>query len=199
MCTTGPSLDAEDVVTDRELADRCADGLDLSSQLAAENPPLRAEETGAEEAGEPRMAARNPQSDWVTVVAWILTRTSSSLGTGRSTSSSRSTSGGPYRSKTTALMRSLPLTDLIPTLDRTAHDLPLMRAEMVCQTRRCCRCWVLDLARSISWDGRHGETPKCCLGWCLTVSCRNWASRSRCASGSGDCAQRALFAGNDRR
>src|SRR3990172_9560954 len=49
-------------------------------------------------------ALRNPVSVRLTVVAWILTRTSSSLGTGRSTSSSRRTSGGPYLSWTTALM-----------------------------------------------------------------------------------------------
>jgi hypothetical protein len=41
-------------------------------------------------------ASRQPQSDRLTVVAWILTSTSSSLGTGRSTSASRRTSGGPY-------------------------------------------------------------------------------------------------------
>src|SRR5512134_2652427 len=40
----------------------------------------------------------------VTVEAWTLTRTSSCFGTGRATSSTRSTSGGPYRSWTTALM-----------------------------------------------------------------------------------------------
>ncbi len=44
------------------------------------------------------LALRSPQSVRLTVVAWILTRTSSSLGTGRSTSSSRRTSGGPYLS-----------------------------------------------------------------------------------------------------
>src|SRR5215218_2462727 len=49
-------------------------------------------------------ALRQPQSDRLTVVAWILTRTSSSFGTGRSTSSTRRTSGGPYRSWTTALI-----------------------------------------------------------------------------------------------
>ncbi len=43
-------------------------------------------------------ALRQPQSVRLTVVAWILTSTSSSFGTGRSTSSSRWTSGGPYRS-----------------------------------------------------------------------------------------------------
>src|SRR5256886_3752865 len=51
-----------------------------------------------------RLASRVAQSNRLTVVAWTLTRTSSSLGTGRSTSSSRSTSGGPYLSKTTALI-----------------------------------------------------------------------------------------------
>src|SRR2546421_1855840 len=51
-----------------------------------------------------RLASRVAQSNRLTVVAWTLTRTSSSLGTGRSTSSSRRTSGGPYLSKTTALI-----------------------------------------------------------------------------------------------
>src|ERR1700682_1221174 len=51
-----------------------------------------------------RLASRVAVSHRLTVVAWTLTRTSVSLGTGRSTSSSRRTSGGPYRSKTTALM-----------------------------------------------------------------------------------------------
>src|ERR1039458_668337 len=48
---------------------------------------------------------RSPVSVLLTVVAWTLTRTSSSLGTGCATSSRRSTSGGPYVSWTTALMR----------------------------------------------------------------------------------------------
>ena len=43
-------------------------------------------------------ALRQPQSDRFTVVAWILTRTCSSVGTGRSTSSTCRTSGGPYLS-----------------------------------------------------------------------------------------------------
>src|SRR5438067_10202677 len=51
-----------------------------------------------------RLASRVAQSNRLTVVAWTLTRTSSPLGTGRSTSSSRRTSGGPYLSKTTALI-----------------------------------------------------------------------------------------------
>src|SRR5205823_5272344 len=51
-----------------------------------------------------RLASRVAQSNRLTVVARTLTRTSSSLGTGRSTSSSRRTSGGPYLSKTTALI-----------------------------------------------------------------------------------------------
>src|SRR6202022_3002830 len=51
-----------------------------------------------------RLASRGAGSNRLSVVAWTLTRTSSSLGTGRSTSSSRRTSGGPYRSYTTALI-----------------------------------------------------------------------------------------------
>src|SRR6266511_1628742 len=55
-------------------------------------------------------ARRTPMaSPRVTVDTWTLTSTSSSFGTGRSTSATRSTSGGPYRSWTTALLRSLPL------------------------------------------------------------------------------------------
>ena len=49
-------------------------------------------------------AARNAVSVRLTVVAWILIRTSLSLGTGRWTSWSRRTSGGPYVSWTTALI-----------------------------------------------------------------------------------------------
>jgi hypothetical protein len=52
-------------------------------------------------------ALRIPVSVRLTVAAWILTSTSSSLGTGRSTSSMCRTSGGPYLSKTTALMKLL--------------------------------------------------------------------------------------------
>ena len=52
-------------------------------------------------------ALRKPQSVLLTVVAWTLTSTSSASGIGRSTSSIRRTSGGPYRSQTTALMSSL--------------------------------------------------------------------------------------------
>src|SRR5580704_16100380 len=48
--------------------------------------------------------ARIPQSVRLTVVARTLTRTSSGLGTGLATSSSRRTSGGPYLSQTTALI-----------------------------------------------------------------------------------------------
>src|SRR5215813_1052968 len=51
---------------------------------------------------------RTPVSVRLTVVARTLTRTSLSLGTGRSTSASRRTSGGPYLSKTTALISSRP-------------------------------------------------------------------------------------------
>jgi hypothetical protein len=47
-------------------------------------------------------ARRMWQSVCVTVVAWMRTSTSSAYGAGRSTSSIRSTSGGPYLSCTTA-------------------------------------------------------------------------------------------------
>jgi hypothetical protein len=60
------------------------------------------------------------QSIWATVTAWILTRTSSSFGTGRLTSSSRRTSGGPYLLWTTALLGSLPLFGSLETMDRAA-------------------------------------------------------------------------------
>src|SRR3984893_7655503 len=51
-----------------------------------------------------RLASRVAVSNRLTVVAWTLTRTSSSAATGRSTSSSRRTSGGPYLSYTMALI-----------------------------------------------------------------------------------------------
>src|SRR5215207_6510922 len=63
-------------------------------------------------------ALRQPQSDRLTVVEWILTRTSSSFGTGRSTSSSRRTSGGPYLSWTTALIE-VPAGERFPPSHRT--------------------------------------------------------------------------------
>ena len=64
-----------------------------------------------EETREERVGSAERRSHLrVTVVAWILTRTSSSSGTGRSISAGRSASGGPYLSWTTALMR--------PSVDR---------------------------------------------------------------------------------
>src|SRR6266852_2723430 len=51
-----------------------------------------------------RLASRVAVSNRLTVVAWTLTMTSPSAGTGRSTSCSRRTSGGPYLSYTTALI-----------------------------------------------------------------------------------------------
>ena len=62
-------------------------------------------------------ALRKPVSVRVTVEAWTWTSTSSSFGAGRSTSVTRVTSGGPYRSWTTALMRS-------PHSRRLAEDQP---------------------------------------------------------------------------
>src|SRR6186997_2121413 len=65
-------------------------------------------------------AARKPQSVRLTVVARTLTRTSSSFGFGRSISSTRRTSGGPYRSNTTAFIDSLPLVAAWRAVDRAA-------------------------------------------------------------------------------
>src|SRR6476661_3967376 len=53
--------------------------------------------------------ARVCVSERLTVLAWILTSTSSSAGTGRSTSSIRRMSGGPYLSQMIARMRGLPM------------------------------------------------------------------------------------------
>ncbi len=47
---------AEDAVTDRELADGCANSFDLSGQLAAEDPPPRPTPAG-EVAGDERLRA----------------------------------------------------------------------------------------------------------------------------------------------
>ena len=88
---------AEDPVADLELRDGGADGCDLSGQLTPEDPPLRPAQTG-EEAREERLALPPAESVRFTVVARILIRTSPLSGTGRSTSSSRRTSGGPYLS-----------------------------------------------------------------------------------------------------
>ena len=53
-----PDSDAEDLVADLELADSCADRLDLAGQLAADDLPLRSEETGEEAADEVFGAAK---------------------------------------------------------------------------------------------------------------------------------------------
>lgn len=105
MCAEGARTDAEDMVADLEFADGRADCFNLSGQLAAEDPPLRSEES-AEEANEEGRGWRKPQSARSTVVAWIGTSTSLSLGVGRSISSSRRTSAGPYFAYTTALIGS---------------------------------------------------------------------------------------------
>ena len=97
VCAEHPRVESEDLVTARELGDRRASCFDLSRQFAAEDPRL-----GRRRPANSRhmngSAARRWQSVRLTVVAWILMRTSSSLGAGRSTSSSRRTSGGPYLS-----------------------------------------------------------------------------------------------------
>ena len=53
-----PAADAEDVVADRELADRSAGCLDLSGQLGAEDPLLRSPHAG-EHAPEERVGLAN--------------------------------------------------------------------------------------------------------------------------------------------
>ena len=65
-----------------------------------------------------RLKLRMIVSPMVTVVAWILTNTSLSLGAGFSTSFSRSTSGSPYFSYTIAFTFSLLLGVL---LDKSSH------------------------------------------------------------------------------
>lgn len=130
MCAEVARIDAEDVVTDLEFADSCADCFDLSSQLAAEDLLRRSQESFEEaarrhvrvaEAGDERLGAANPgvcpgdrrgvdlDEDFVV------------LGDGRSTSWSRGTSGGPYLSWTTALMRSRPLNGSLHAMDRAAR------------------------------------------------------------------------------
>ena len=86
----------EDLVADRELCDRRADCLDVAGELQARGSCASAEETG-EEAADEKLGAAKACAVRLTVVARILTSTSSPLGTGCSTSSSRRTSGGPYR------------------------------------------------------------------------------------------------------
>jgi hypothetical protein len=51
--------DCEDVVTDLELGDGCADRVDLSGQLHTEDVPLRSTEAG-EEAGDEQIGAAKP-------------------------------------------------------------------------------------------------------------------------------------------
>jgi hypothetical protein len=65
-------------------------------------------------------AAISPPSIQATVAAWILTTTSSSFGTGRLTSSSRRTSGGPVPVVDNRSHGSLPLFGLLETMDRAA-------------------------------------------------------------------------------
>jgi hypothetical protein len=85
-------------------------GLDLSSQLRAENrlpPPEHAQATRAlmpKPVG--TLSDLMRQSPEVTVVAWIRTRISSDGGAGVSRTRTSSTSGGPYAVATIALMAS---------------------------------------------------------------------------------------------
>jgi len=84
---------AEDVVTDCEFGDGRADCFDLSCELAVQDPLPRPTQADTERlrsvTARPlrRLASRVWQSNRSTVVAWILTRTSSCPGMGRSTCS----------------------------------------------------------------------------------------------------------------
>ena len=57
----GAASDPEHLVADRELGDGCADRLDLSSQLHADDPPLRAQQPG-EDAREERARLHGSRS-----------------------------------------------------------------------------------------------------------------------------------------
>jgi hypothetical protein len=157
-------VDAEDLVTDRELADRCAGRFDLSGQLGAEDAVARSQQT-AEGATKNGLGRRNPQSVRMTVVAWTLTRTSSSLCTGRSTSSSRRTSGGPYLSWTTALIASsaLDLTQAVAQQfqERRFRDRPVRGVQRTVPFERSNPASAARAASIAS--GLNGNT----LRWCL--------------------------------
>src|SRR5215213_3181994 len=121
-------------------------------------------------------ALRQPQSDRVTVVACTRTRTWSSFGTGRSTSSIRRTSGGPYLSWTTALMVPFVLArrggtrsrvdsfDALPTLESTERD-PRPLGWRRPLGRRRCACSVAAHTEvrhdALRVQGpRHGQAPR---------------------------------------
>src|SRR5215211_2816567 len=132
-------------------------------------------------------ALRQPQSDRLTVVAWILTRTWSSFGTGRSTSSIRRTSGGPYLSWTTALMVPFVLArrggtrsrvdsfDALPTLESTERD-PRPLGWRRPLGRRRCACSVATHTEvrhdALRVQGpRHGQAPR---GRAECIGRRGW-------------------------
>src|SRR5687767_858292 len=91
-----------------ELRDVLADRFDVSCELAAENALPRSGDT-QDRAREKAEAERHRETSALqspddTVVARTLVRTSLSLGTGLSTTFNSTTSGGPYRSYTAALI-----------------------------------------------------------------------------------------------
>ena len=104
----GAASDPEYLVADLELGDGCTDRLDLACELHASDPPLRAEQSredaakNGSAAAEAAVGARDRRGVHLDEDLVL-------LGTGRGTSSIRRTSGGPYVSWTTALMRSRPL------------------------------------------------------------------------------------------
>ena len=104
VCPEPEPAAAEDVLTDRKLVDRCADGFDLSRQLVAEDALPRSAEAGDQAAEEhygqtapsvgfTRRAVRPGDCRGTDLDADLVLP-----GKGCSTSASRSTSGGPYRS-----------------------------------------------------------------------------------------------------
>src|SRR5918995_135120 len=107
-------------------------------------------------------ALRSPQSVRVTVVAWTLMRTSSAPGTGDSTSSSRSTSGEPYRSWTTALIGSIPShRTRKPTRRRSGADNPPIAASpATCQENHAVPLWVPGDAGGSRRAGRSGGADR---------------------------------------
>jgi hypothetical protein len=80
------------------------------------------------------LAARYPQSVRFTVVAWILTNTSFSCGTGASISRIRTTSGAPYLVCTAALMNEGPASHSAKGSD-TDRQLPGTVAPFIAERR----------------------------------------------------------------
>jgi hypothetical protein len=112
-------------------------------------------------------ALRRPVSVRVTVDAWTLTSASSSFGTGRSTSATRSTSGGPYRSWTTALIPSRPpadraLCDVWPHGRRGRPDHPTILADELRRKFAASHTFAFSDAWPIGTMSRTGDPLRPC-------------------------------------